>query len=138
MWQLSTKGRYGTRMMYQLAINYGNGPMLLKNIAQSENLSIKYIEHIIPVLKTAKLVFAIRGPQGGYQLTKKPEDITIKMVIEALEGNISPTNCIGSPHICDKNLSCQSRKIWTIIDKKIKTTLQNITLKDMVEDNIEV
>ncbi len=73
MWQLSTKGRYGTRIMYQLAMKYGNGPMLLKEIAANENLPLKYLEHIIPILKKHKLVISTRGPHGGYQLLKDPK-----------------------------------------------------------------
>ncbi len=137
MWQLSTKGRYGTRIMYQLAMKYGNGPMLLKEIAANENLPLKYLEHIIPILKKHKLVISTRGPQGGYQLFKDPKDISIKMIIEALEGDIAPTSCVESPQVCEKNTTCKSRKIWAIVDEKIKETLKNITLHDMIEDNME-
>ncbi len=133
MWQLSTKGRYGTRLMYQLALQYGKGPILLKDIAKVEDLTIKYLEHIVPLLKSANLIRSVRGPQGGYQLTIAPDKINLKDILKILEGDIAPVSCVSFPEICDRTESCPARKVWCRLEDQISNTLQNISLKDMVD-----
>ena len=135
MWQLSTKGRYGTRLMYQLALQYGKGPILLKDIAKVEDLTIKYLEHIVPLLKSANLIRSVRGPQGGYQLTKAPDKINLKDILKNLEGDIAPVGCVSFPEICDRTESCPAREVWCRLEDQISDTLQNISLKDMVKSN---
>lgn len=132
MWQLSTKGRYGTRLMFQLALKFGEGPVLLRDIAEAENLTIKYLEHIVPLLKSAKLITAARGPHGGYQLTKNPENIDLKNILEVLEGDIAPVNCLTFPNLCKKSTSCITRDVWHLLEEKITQTLKNISLKDLL------
>ncbi len=132
MWQLSTKGRYGTRLMFQLALKFGKGPVLLKDIAEAENLTLKYLEHIVPLLKSAKLIISVRGPHGGYQLTTEPDKINLKDILEVLEGDIAPVNCIILPTLCNKSSSCVTRDVWCLLEDKIIDTLKNITLKDMI------
>jgi Rrf2 family protein len=133
MWQLSTKGRYGTRLMFQLALNYGSGPMLLKNIAQKEDLSTKYLEHIVPLLKSANFINSTRGAHGGYALAKPPEEIDLKQLVSVLEGDIAPVDCVDSPNICDRSSHCVARDVWSILEDSINETLGNITLQDMVD-----
>mgnify|MGYP006293954811 FL=1 len=133
MWQLSTKGRYGTRLMFQLALNYGNGPMLLKNIAKKEDLSTKYLEHIVPLLKSANFINSTRGAHGGYSLAKPPEEIDLKQLVSVLEGDIAPVDCVDSPAMCDRSGRCVARDVWSILEDSINETLGGITLKDMVD-----
>ncbi|HRS21305.1 MAG TPA: Rrf2 family transcriptional regulator, partial [Clostridia bacterium] len=83
---LSTKGRYGLKIMYELALNYGEGPMSLKEVAQRQQLSETYLEQLIAHLKKAGLVKSIRGAQGGYELIRKPEEISVGEIIRTLEG----------------------------------------------------
>ncbi|MFO7890051.1 MAG: Rrf2 family transcriptional regulator [bacterium] len=140
MWQLSTKGRYGTRLMFQLALKYGKGPVLLKDIADAEGLTTKYLEHIVPLLKSAKLIRSVRGPHGGYQLTKAPDNINLKDILRILEGNTAPVDCVPLPEMCNRSNSCTARNVWCTLDERISDTLQKITLKDMVvmyEKNFE-
>jgi len=132
MWQLSTKGRYGTRLMFQLALKYGKGPVLLKDIADAEGLTTKYLEHIVPLLKSAKLIRSVRGPHGGYQLTKAPDNINLRDILRILEGNTAPVDCVPLPEMCSRSNSCTSRNVWCRLDESITDTLQKITLKDMV------
>lgn len=132
MWQLSTKGRYGLRLMFQLALKYDQGPVLLKDIAQAENLTIKYLEHIVPLLKAAKLIRSVRGPHGGYQLTKDPGDITLKIILKNLEGDIAPVDCVSLPAVCTRSNTCTARNVWCVLEENISNTLQRITLNDMV------
>ena len=89
MIRISTKGRYGTRLMLELALNYGNGTMLLKEVAQSQDISVGYLEQIIPNLKAAGLINSSRGAHGGYELARPPEEINLKEIVEALEGPLS-------------------------------------------------
>jgi len=133
MWQLSTKGRYGLRLMFQLALKYGQGPVFLKDIAQAENLTIKYLEHIVPLLKAAKLIRSVRGPHGGYQLTKDPGDITLKIILKNLEGDIAPVDCVSLPAVCTRSNTCTARNVWCVLEENISNTLQRITLNDMVD-----
>ncbi len=133
MYQLSTKGRYGTRLMYQLAKNHGKGPMLLKDIARIENLSIKYMEQIIPLLKKAGLIKSLRGPYGGYGLQKPPEAINMKVILIALEGDISPVHCVDEPESCDRSKFCPARQVWHIMEEQLNDTLSKITLQDMLK-----
>lgn len=133
MIRISTKGKYGTRLMVQLAVNYGNGPMLLKDIAKKENLSVRYLEHLIPPLKSARLIHSTRGAHGGYTLAKAPSEITLKDVIRILEGPLSPSVCVESPEICDRSGFCITRDIWAELEKTISATLAMYTLADLVQ-----
>jgi len=133
MIRISTKGKYGTRLMVQLAMNYGNGPMLLKDIAEKENLSVRYLEHLIPPLKSARLIHSIRGAHGGYTLAKAPAEITLKDIIRVLEGPLSPSECVESPGVCDRSGFCITRDIWAELEKTISATLAMYTLEDLVQ-----
>ncbi len=135
MYQLSTKGRYGTRLMYQLAKNYGQGPMLLKEIAKKEDLSVKYMEQIIVLLKQANFITSLRGPYGGYTLNKAPSEINMKELLEVLEGDISPVDCVDNPIRCQKSDHCAAHNVWQILESKINHTLEEISLQDMLEMN---
>lgn len=134
MIRLSTKGKYGTRLMFQLALNYGNGPMLLKDIAAREDLSVRYLEHLVSPLKTAGLIIATRGSKGGYALSKKPEDITVKEIIQILEGPLYPSECVEVPEICDRSDSCITRDVWVELEQTISATLARHTLRELVDN----
>ena len=133
MMRLSTKGRYGARLMLDLALHYNKGNVLLKNIAKREDLSEGYLEHILPPLKSAGLIISSRGAHGGYSLAKAPSDITLKDVVQALEGPISPVECINAPSVCQRVKFCVTRDIWKELGEKISQTLESVTLKDMVK-----
>jgi Rrf2 family protein len=132
MLRLTTKGKYGTRLMFQLAQHYGQGPMLLKDVAARENLSLSYLEKLVPLLKSAALIHAIRGAKGGYTLTHKPSEINLKMVIQALEGALYPSECVHLPNVCERSGYCVQRDIWTVVEQKISTALESVTLQDML------
>lgn len=132
MLKLSTKGRYGTRVMIDLAKHYNEGYIMLKNIANRQEISQKYLEQIIPALKSAGLVISSRGAHGGYMLAKTPSCITLKQIIKTLEEDISIVKCVESPEVCDKVESCLSRIIWEKLNTQITETLQNITLADLI------
>ncbi len=133
MMRLSTKGRYGARLMLELALYYGKGPVLLKDIAKREEISEGYLEHLLPPLKAAGLVNSSRGAHGGYTLAKTPSEITLREVVQALEGPLSPAECVHTPNVCQRVRSCVTRDIWKKLGEKISQTLESVTLKDMVE-----
>jgi len=132
---LSTKGRYGLKIMYELALNYGEGLMSLKEVAQRQQLSETYLEQLIAHLKKAGLVRSIRGAQGGYELTRKPEEISVGEIIRTLEGPLAPSECVvdDEPE-CTKAENCVTRLIWEKIMEGINNVVDSITLNDMVND----
>ncbi|MFH0731686.1 MAG: Rrf2 family transcriptional regulator [Candidatus Omnitrophota bacterium] len=133
MMRLSTKGRYGARLMLELALNYGNGNVLLKDIAKRQNISEGYLEHLVPPLKAIGLVKSSRGAHGGYTLAKAPSKITLKEIILTLEGSLSPVECIDSPAVCDRIDICVTRDIWKELGDKILKSLESVTLEEMVK-----
>jgi len=133
MMRISTKGRYGARLMLDLAVHYEDGYVFLKDVSRREEISEKYLEHLIPPLKASGLISSKRGAQGGYKLARDPSDITLKDIILALEGSISPSECVNVSSICNRAQFCVTRDIWKELEEKILVTLESISLKDMVE-----
>jgi Rrf2 family protein len=126
-------------MMYELALNYGAGPMSLKEVAAKQQLSETYLEQLIAHLKKAGLVTSIRGAQGGYELIRKPEEITVGEIIRVLEGPLAPSECIlDSEPECVRADYCVTRLIWEKIMDSINNVIDSITLKDMVNDYYEL
>jgi len=119
--------------MLELALNYGKGPVLLKDIAKRQEISEGYLEHLLPPLKAAGCINSSRGAHGGYQLAKAPSQITIKEIVQALEGPLFPVECVSSPSVCQRVRFCVTRDIWKELGEKISQTLESVTLQDMVE-----
>ncbi|MEK6263896.1 MAG: Rrf2 family transcriptional regulator [Clostridium sp.] len=135
--KLSTKGRYGVKAMVDLAINYGEQPVSIKNISQRQNISEYYLEQLFSSLKKAKLIKSIRGAQGGYILNRAPEEITIQDVINVLEGPIEVSNCLEDS-ACNNIDCCATRLLWKKIKDSIDSVTSAITLKDIVDDYNEI
>ncbi len=129
----SSRFRYGLRFLVDLAENYEKGPLLLRNVAECEKISKKYLEQIVITLRTAGLIRAIRGSKGGYFLTKSPSKIKLVDIYKILEGSFSPVDCLDNPKICTLITTCPTRKIWANLGKAIKNTLGNKTLADLVK-----
>jgi Rrf2 family protein len=132
MIRLSTKGRYGTRLMLNLARHYGNShdAVILKNISEDERISIRYLEQIIIPLKINRLVKSIRGAGGGYTLARKPEDIKVGEILRALEGNCCLVECIEDETYCEFTETCPTHDIWKAATELLKGYFDSITLKD--------
>ncbi|KJS83906.1 MAG: Rrf2 family transcriptional regulator [Peptococcaceae bacterium BICA1-8] len=135
--KLSTKGRYGVKAMFDLAQNYGSGPIPLNTIARRNNISEHYLEQLIAVLRKAGLVKSVRGAQGGYILNKSPETITVGDIIRVLEGPIAPVDCVNEdePEHCENADFCITRNIWAKVRDSVAQVLDSITLKDMLEES---
>ncbi|QZY57016.1 RrF2 family transcriptional regulator [Crassaminicella profunda] len=135
--KLSTKGRYGVKAMFELALNFGEGPIALNSIAEKQNLSVHYLEQLFSSLRKAGLVKSIRGAQGGYMLARRPENITVGDIIRTLEGPLAPADCVmdDDSKECYKAEYCVTRTIWEKIRDSINDVVDNITLQDMLEDH---
>ena len=133
--KLSTKARYGVRAMLSLALDYGNGPVSLKEVAQHQGLSEKYLEHLVMALKTAGLVRSIRGKHGGYTLARTPSQINLKEIVGALEGSIAPVDCLNDAGLCEHSGGCVTRQVWEKMLQAMNDVLQSTTLQSLVEQH---
>ena len=135
MIRLSTKGRYGTRLMVSLAQHYHNGKesIILKKISDEEDISIRYLEQIIIPLKISRLVKSIRGAGGGYILARHPSDIKLREILLALEGACCLVECVDDEDYCDKIKECAAYDIWKNASNLLKDYFENTTLEDLVE-----
>ena len=134
--KLSTKGRYGLKAMFDLAIHDGKGPIPLKSIAERQRVSEHYLEQLIAELRRSGLVKSVRGAQGGYMLSRKPSGITVGEVIRVLEGPLGPSDCVleDEPVLCDKANHCIAKIVWEKIQTGISDVIDSITLQDMIDD----
>ena len=133
MIRISTKGRYGTRLMLALAANYGENPILLKDIARQEEISEGYLQHIVDALKGAGLVFSNRVGHGGYTLARPPSEINLLDILKTLEGSINLVECVEKPDVCGRSGSCVARDVWTEVGGKLSEAFGAVTLEEMVE-----
>lgn len=129
--RLSTRARYGTRVMLELAVNYGNGPVRVRDIARHQGLSAKYIEQLVAGLKRAGLVTAVRGVHGGYSLARPPARIRLLEVFERLEGSLTQLECHNCPGSCRGDKACAARDIWTEMRRAVTGVLESVTLEEM-------
>ena len=130
--KLSTRGRYGIHAMYDLAVNYGDGPQSIKCIAERQNIPEAYLEQLIAMLRRAKLVISNRGAQGGYRLAREPREITVGDVLRALEGGLNLVDCLEEDDACGKSCACPSRIVWMKIRDGLNQVVDGITLQDMM------
>jgi len=130
--KLSTKARYGARLMISLARHYGQGSVFLREIAREEEISEKYLSLIILALKGAGLVNSARGANGGYTLAKPPSQITLRRIIEVFEGRCL-VDCLTNPSSCPRAHLCASRDVLVLLEGKISETLEAINLEQLVE-----
>ncbi len=133
--KLSTKGRYGLKAMFELALNYGEGPIPLNSIAENQNISNHYLEQLFASLRKAGIIKSVRGAQGGYMLALKPKEITVGDIIRTLEGPLAPAECVieDISQECDKANWCVTRIIWEKIRDSINDVVDSITLQDMID-----
>ncbi len=131
--KLSTRGRYGTRALLDLALHQGQGTVLLKDIAQRQRISLRYLEHLITPLIAAGMVRSTRGPRGGVSLVKPPEEIKLGEIIQLLEGSLAPVDCVNNLGICSRSAFCVTRDVWDELKKAMNGVLESTTLQDLVE-----
>jgi Rrf2 family protein len=132
--KLSTRSRYGTRLMLDMARNYNGGPIQLGEIAKRQDVSVKYLEQIIIPLKKAQYITSVRGPKGGHILTRPPEKITVGEIVAVLEEGLSLVECIECPTVCDRAGICPTRLLWKKVSEAMFGKLQSVTLADLVQE----
>ena len=130
--KLSTRSRYGTRMMLDMAQHCDEGPVQIGDIAKRQDISVKYLEQLIIPLKRANYIKSVRGPKGGHMLAKSPEEVTVGEIVEVLEGEINLARCIESPEICDRSDTCLTRGVWEEATRAMYDKLNSITLSKMI------
>ena len=131
--KLSTRARYGTRALLDLALHSEKEPVLLKDIARRQQISLLYLEHLISPLIAGGIVRSTRGPRGGVSLARPPEEIVLGEVIRLLEGSMAPVECVNNPEICARSELCVTRDIWYELKKAMNDILESTTLQDLVE-----
>ena len=131
--KLSTRGQYGTRALLDLALHHREKPVLLKDIAQRQQISLRYLEHLVTPLIAAGIVLSTRGPRGGVSLARTPIEIKLSEVIPLLEGSIAPVECVNNPALCTRSELCVTRDVWTELKEAISGVLESTTLQDLVE-----
>lgn len=132
--KISTKGRYATKLMLDLATYNTGNPVSLKDIAKRQDISEKYLEQIISSLSKAGMVRSIRGAQGGYLLTREPKDYSVGEILEMTEGKIATVDCLREDGFtCASMNQCVTVRIWKKIDDAVKDVVNNITLQDLLD-----
>lgn len=132
--KISTRGRYALRLLIDIALQNRDQYITLKDISERQGISIKYLEQISSLLTKAGLLLSVRGPSGGYMLSRSPESITIYEILSAAEGPISSVSCLGTDeNICPRRHICPTLSIWQGLDKVMYDYLQSISLADAVQ-----
>ena len=131
--KISTRGRYGLRALLDLALHKGEEPVLLKDIAKRQQISLPYLEHLITPLIAAGLVKSTRGARGGVLLLKPPAEIKLVEVIELFEGSVAPVDCVNNPKICSRSALCATRDVWGEMKEAMIQVLDCMTLQDLAE-----
>lgn len=125
------------RAILELALEYGKAPLQIKTIADREDISNKYLEQLIAMLKASGLVRSIRGPRGGYVLAKPPSEVLMKDVFLTLEGPMIPAECLQHEEYCERCTDCATRQIWQRLQNAILGVLESVTLADLVQNTKE-
>ena len=131
--KLSTKMRYGTRGLLELALSYAQGPLSLSEIAEREEISTKYLESLFGILRSGGLVYSARGPQGGYALARAPREITLREVFEVLEGSEAFVPCTDDHTVCGRWANCVTQEVWARMYAAAMQVLEEATLADLAE-----
>lgn len=135
--RFSTKGIYGIRALSRLVEQFGNGPLPLKTIAEEEKIPLRYLEQLMGRLRQSGIVTSLRGPGGGYRLTRAPEDIHLAEIVKTLEGSISLVRCLEDNYhtLCNHENNCTSRIVCMKLNQMIDQFLSNVTLSEITDES---
>lgn len=129
--KLSTKGRYGVRLMLDLAMHQSSRPVLLKDISRRQEVSEKYLWQLINPLKNSGLIVSTRGANGGYKLGRPAKNISLKDIILVLENGMCLVDCVGNSSGCKRSAFCVTRDVWKLVADKILKTLESLNLEEL-------
>lgn len=131
--KLSTRTRYGVRAALELAASQGNGPVQIKTIAHKQDISVKYLEQLMAILKAGGFVRSIRGAKGGYILAKPANQIKLSDIFNVLEGPVTTVECLENENYCARIADCLTRQLWEEVQQAITNVLQSVTLQDLAD-----
>jgi Rrf2 family protein len=129
--KLSTRTRYGTRALLELALHSGKEPVSLKDIARQQQISLPYLEQLIAPLIAGGIIRSTKGPRGGISLARKPGSIKLIEITRLLEGSVAPVECIDNPEACKRSEFCATRDIWSELKDVMDDFLKTTTLQDL-------
>ena len=135
--KLSTKGCYGLRAMVDLAQHQGEGPLLMQAIADRQGVSRKYLHALLTSLRAAGMVRSVRGSGGGYVLARRPADLPVLDILEALEGSLDISDCVRYAGTCERSSECARHDIWAELSRAMASWLHGLTLADLVAREAE-
>ena len=130
--KISTKGRYGLRILMDLALHQSEKPRLIRDIAKSQQISEKYISRLVIALRRGGMIRSVRGVNGGFHIAMKPEEITLLDVIEVMEGPLSIVDCVSTPKKCALSPNCAPREVWCKLNEDIRDLMRKTTLADIL------
>ncbi len=136
--KLSTRSRYGTRIVLELARHFGEEPLQVSEIARVQQIPVKYLEQLIRTLKQADLIRSVRGSKGGHQLNRKPSEITIGYIVRLFEGQTDLVACVSVPENCNMAEDCRVRQVWREATEAMYEKLDGITIADLLCDPPQV
>jgi Rrf2 family cysteine metabolism transcriptional repressor len=131
--RLSTKGRYSARTMLDLALHFGEGPVLVKDISERQRISRGYLQQLFIPLRSAGLVKSTRGASGGFTLARPPSEIWLTEIMQVTEGSTAPVPCVDEPGLCTQSNECTTREVWVEMKRACDSLLDSITLQDLVD-----
>lgn len=131
--KLSTRGRYGTRALLDIALHQNERPVLLKEVARRQEISALYLERLVAPLIAAGILRSTRGAKGGVSLARPAAEVRLSEVLRLLEGSIVAVECVEKPAVCNRSTSCVTRDIWSELQNAIEAVLDRITLQELVE-----
>jgi Rrf2 family transcriptional regulator, cysteine metabolism repressor len=131
--KIPTRGRYGIRALVDVAIFGESGPVLLRDIAKREHISLLYLQQLVNPLISGGLIRSVRGRGGGISLSKPPSEITLSDVVQLLVGSMAPVECVNDPNCCPRSKTCATRDTWVEMGKSIDNILSSTSIQDLVE-----
>ena len=131
--KVSTRTRYGIRAAVELAQQYSQGPLQLRVIGEHQDISVKYLEQLMAMLKASGVVRSVRGAKGGYVLARAPNQIRMDEIIHCLEGPVATLECVENAGSCRRAMDCAARGLWTRVERAVNEVLRSITLQDLAD-----
>ena len=135
--KLSTRSRYGTRIVMELARNFGKSPVQVSQIARVQEIPAKYLEQLVRTLKQAGLIRSVRGAKGGHLLEHDPATITVGQLVRIFEGQTDLVECVGAPGTCRMSEECRVRAVWLEATEAMYTKLDHVTIADLIEPSVQ-
>jgi Rrf2 family protein len=130
--KISARSRYGTRVLLELALRWGEGPILVKELAQRQHIPLSYLQQLIGPLTKKRIIETFRGPRGGISLLRPPNEVRLSEVVQLLDGSIARVKCVDNPETCSFSGLCVTHDIWGEVKEATSKVLESVTLEELV------